>query len=184
MTLPVTLLMGGARKGPISVKAFDPALASPFRMDWLVPLDSVTQDDYTRAVAEKAETILRSARFVEMNHQSEGTDMEIRIWVEAASASACVSITWEPGQGRFGFHLLDESLRERLGCVVFEGVPSVTAEASLSQADLILEAAMRAVLEAERNSDATELAERVRHATKTRRVPVVEGPVADSGVEP
>lgn len=168
----------------IPVKAFDPALASPFRMEWLVPLDSVTQDDYTRAVAEKAETILRSARFVEMNHQATGADMEIRLWVEAASGSACVSVTWEPGQARFGFHLLDETLRERLGCVVFEEVPSVTAEASVSQADLILEAAMRAVLEAERHADATELAERVRHATKTRRVPVAEGPAADSGVEP
>lgn len=125
----------------------DPAMASLFRVEWLVDLDETTQDDYTRAVAEKADGLLRSARFVSEQQIAGPHDVEVRVWVEAALGNACVSVTWEPGPQRFGFHLLDESLTERLACVVFDKLPCVDASESLSQADLILGAAMRALEE-------------------------------------
>ena len=121
----------------------DPTLASLFRMDWLVPLDATSEDDYTRAVAEKAGVMLESARF--MATQETPRDMEVRVWVEAACSNACVSITWEPGVQRFGFYLLDESLQERLACVMFDELPCVDAVESEAQADRILAAALRDV---------------------------------------
>jgi hypothetical protein len=116
----------------------DPTLSSLFRMEWLAALDATTRDDHTRAVAERAEAILRGALFVQENRGA--ADVEVRVWVEGACGSACVSITWEPGPARFGVHLLDESLRERLACVVFETLPCVTASQSASQLDSLLEA--------------------------------------------
>ncbi|MFA5862671.1 MAG: hypothetical protein WDA16_13350 [Candidatus Thermoplasmatota archaeon] len=132
------------------VKRFDPVLTSPFHMEWLVPLDATTEDDYTRAIAEKAEAILRSARFMSALHADDPTDLEVRLWVEAAQANGCVSITWEPGVQRFGFHLLDESLRERLGCIVFDALPCVGASESLTQAQEVMDAALEAMANAER----------------------------------
>jgi hypothetical protein len=132
----------------------DPARASLFRMEWLVPLDTTTEDDLTRAVAEKASVIIDSALF--MTRQETPRDMEVRVWVEAACASGCVSITWEPGSQRFGFHLLDETLHERLACIVFDALPCVDAVESVAQAGLVLEAATR-------------------EAGATRRVPVKGG---------
>ncbi|HET6405566.1 MAG TPA: hypothetical protein VFH78_13055 [Candidatus Thermoplasmatota archaeon] len=163
---------------------FDPALASPFRVDWLVPLDSVTQDDYTRAIAEKAEAILRSARFIASHQGATPTDMEVRVWIEAATSPACVSVTWEPGFHAFGFHLLDESLRERLGAIVFREFPCIDGDTSDQQADDILRAALSAIREAEERATPAELAERVRASEKTVRVPVVEPRSFDHGVEP
>lgn len=145
----------------------DPARTGMFRVDWLVPLDATTQDDYSRAIAEKAAALLRSAEFVSAQQLAGPHDVEVRVWVEAAVANGCVSITWEPGEEKFGFHLLDESLKERLGCVVFEGVPCVDGGESLEQADLILDAAMRAVLASD---DAESVAARVRDATHFRVV--------------
>jgi len=128
----------------VRVKRFDPVLASPFRMDWLAPLDATTQDDYTRAVAEKAEALLRSARFMDAQRASEpGLDLEVRLWVEAACGNACVSITWEPGAQAFGFHLLDDSLRDRLACIVFDALPCVDARESDRQLDSLVEAMRR-----------------------------------------
>lgn len=168
------------------MKAFDPATASAFRLEWLVPLDATATDDYTRAVAEKADVLLRAARFIDMQHLSGGHDVEVRIWVEAAHGPACVSVTWEPGPGRYGFHLLDETLRERLGCIVFEDLPCVNAEESLGQADKILDAAFRALAEsaARAGADLPAWADDVRHAVRSVRVPVQEGPVADTGIDP
>ena len=166
------------------VKAFDPTLAGAFRMDWLVALDATTQDDYTRAVAEKADVLLRSARFIDMQHLSGDHDVEVRVWVEAATGPACVSITWEPGPGLYGFHLLDETLKERLGCIVFEDVPCVSAEESASQADRIMDAALRALLEATaRGQTPLDWADDVRHAMQATRVPVKEGPRAEPGTD-
>jgi hypothetical protein len=125
----------------------EPAMTSLFRVEWLADLDETTQDDYTRAVAERADVLLRSARFMSEQHLAGPHDVEVRVWVEAALGSACVSVTWEPGVRRFGFHLLDETLTERLACVVFDDLPCVDASESLSQADLILNAAMRALEE-------------------------------------
>src|SRR5438067_9308018 len=102
-------------------------MASPFHMEWLAPLDVTTEDDYARAVAEKSEAILRAARFMTALRAEEPTDVEVRVWVEAACGSACVSVTWEPGPRRYGFHLLDDALRERLACIVFEALPCVDA---------------------------------------------------------
>lgn len=149
------------------MRAFDPALSSPFRIEWLVPLEPGEEDDFGRAVAEKAEPVLRAARFLAEQANAQGVDLEIRVWVQAARASACLSITWEPGAQAFGFHLLDESLRERLAVVVFEDLPCVDAEESLGQADHVLEAALASLVE----------------ARGSVRVPVVERAV-DSGVEP
>lgn len=134
---------------------FDPALASPFHVDWLVPLDDVTEDDYSRAVAERAVSILRAARYMDAQRMGDDPcDIEVRLWVEAACGSACVSITWEPGVAKFGFHLLDETLRDRLACIVFHDVPSVDADESARQgADLA----------------------RALGAQPTRRLPVAEG---------
>lgn len=165
-----------------SVKAFDPNTASPFRVDWLVPMDDVTADDYTRAIAEKADAILRSARFIAHNQGATPTDMEIRVWVEAATSPACISITWEPGFHAFGFHLLDETLRDRLAAVVFRDLPCIDGEASDQQADDILRAALRAITEAE-GRDAMQIADRLRAVEKTVRVPVIDHAV-DPGVEP
>lgn len=151
------------------MKAFDPALASPFRVDWLAPLDQVSQDDYTRAIAEKAEAILRGARFVMEQQEGTHTDIEIRVWVEAAIAPGCVSITWEPGVRAFGFHLLDDSLRDRLAAIVFRDLPCVDGVASDQQAEQILRAALAAIREAEEEP--------------TIRIPVLEGPV-DPGIDP
>lgn len=164
------------------MKAFDPALASPFRLEWLVPMDATTEDDYTRAIAEKALPILRSARFMSAQQAGEPVDMEVRVWVQAACASACVSITWEPGLQSFGFHLLDESLRERLAVIVFHELPCVDADASAQQQDDVLRAALRALKEAEGRAP-SELAHAVREAEKSIRIPVLEGP-ADSGIDP
>lgn len=151
------------------MKPFDPALASPFHMEWLVPADQVSQDDLTRAVAEKAEAILRSARFIGQHQQGDRTDMEVRVWIEAAHGPACVSITWEPGYHAFGFHVLDESLRERLACVVFHELPCIRAETSASQAESILRATLAAIREAEED---------------TVRVPVIETTRRDVGIDP
>jgi hypothetical protein len=168
-----------------SMKAFDSTTAGAFRMDWLVPLDATTRDDYTRAVAEKADVLLRSAKFIDMQHLGGGHDVEIRVWVEAANGPACVSITWEPGPGLYGFHLLDETLKERLACVVFEDVPCVTADESDRQADRILDAALRALMDATaKGRTPPEWAEEMRHALQATRVPVAEGPHAEPGVEP
>jgi hypothetical protein len=125
----------------------EPAMASLFRVEWLTDLDETTQDDYTRAVAEKADVLLRSARFMSEQHLAGPHDVEVRVWVEAALGNACVSVTWEPGPQRFGFHLLDESLTERIACVVFDDLPCVDASESRSQADLFLRAALRALEE-------------------------------------
>lgn len=164
------------------MKAFDPTLAGAFHVDWLAPLDRITQDDFARAVAEKADVLLRAAKFIDMQHLSGGHDVEVRVWVEAASGPACVSITWEPGPGRYGFHLLDETLKERLGCVVFHDLPCVDAAESLGQADAILDAAVRALTEAAaRSGDVPTWADEVRHAIRAVRVPVEEGPKADEG---
>jgi hypothetical protein len=150
------------------VKPFDPALASAFRIEWLVECDQVTQDDLSRAIAEKAEPILRAARFIHAHQGADRTDMEIRVWVEAAVGPACVSITWEPGIQAFGFHLLDDSLRDRLAVVVFSDLPCVDADASEMEVSAIL-AAMH---------EAAELAE-----TRTVRVPVIEKNPVDTGVD-
>ena len=160
------------------MKAFDPSLASPFRIEWLTPLDAVTQDDYSRAIAEKAEPILRAARFIHAHQGKERTDMEIRVWVEAAVGSACVSVTWEPGPQRYGFHLLDETLRDRLACIVFHALPCVDAEESLQQADRVLDAALFAMTDA-RGADLEAIADAIRNAkhdlgTDYVRVPVKE----------
>src|SRR5439155_17489784 len=100
-----------------------------------VPLDATSEDDYTRAVAEKADALLRAAQFV-----GSSSDHEVRIWIEAAAASACVSVTHEPGARSFGFYLLDESLTERLACVVFDDLPCVGARESEAQLGAILDA--------------------------------------------
>lgn len=122
------------------MKRLDPILASPFHLEWLEELDATTQDDFARAVAEKAEAILRSARFMSALRAEDPTDLEVRLWVEGACGSACVSITWEPGPARFAFHLLDETLRERLACVVFDAFPCVRAAESRGQAAALLDA--------------------------------------------
>ena len=161
------------------MKSLDPAMASEFRMDWLVPLDRTTQDDYTRAVAEKADVILRSAQFLGLQHELTGTDLEVRVWVEAAVSHACLSITWEPGDQRFGFYLLDESLRERLATVVFHAIPCVRGEDSLRQADRVLDAALDALRHSPENEDAYDRLQRIRDAMHTVRVPVMDGKAAD-----
>lgn len=153
------------------MKRADPTLLSPFHMEWLVPMDATTGDDYTRAVAEKADVILRSARFMATQHLDGAHDIEVRVWVEAAVANACVSITWEPGVQRFGFHLLDGSLRERLGCVVFDAVPCIDASQSEAQSAAIMDAMLRAMADQKKRSVA-EIADAVRDADRTRRVPV------------
>lgn len=166
------------------MKPFDPALASPFRVEWLVPMDASTKDDFERAVAEKAPAILRSARFMATQVAGdEAVDLEVRLWISAANGPGCVSITWEPGFHAYGFHLLDETLRERLAVIVFTDLPCVDADASLQQADDILRAALTAIRDAERRQTPAEMAERIREAQRSRRVPVVEGPV-DTGVDP
>ena len=164
------------------MKAFDPSLASPFRLEWLVPMDALTMDDYSRAVAEKAEAILRSARFIAGHQTATPTDIEVRVWVEAATAPGCVSITWEPGFHAFGFHLLDETLKERLACIVFRDHPCIDAEASDAQADDILRAAFSSLRDGEAR-DATAMADRMREAERTVRIPVVDHTV-DPGIEP
>lgn len=160
-------------------------MASTFHLDWLVPVDKTTRDDHERAVAEKSEVILRSAQFLGIQNETTGTDLEVRVWVEAAIANACVSITWEPGEAKFGFYLLDESLRERLACVVFDAVPSIEGEASLEQADRILDAALAAIREMPEEVDAHEKLMRVRDALNppSVRVPIREGPRPEPGHE-
>lgn len=157
------------------MKGLDKTMASLFHMDWLVPMDATTEDDYTRAVAEKADVLLKSARFMTEQRPIGGTgrdvDLEVRVWVEAAVSNACVSITWEPGPQRFGFHLLDESLRERLACIVFHEVPSIDASQSFAESDAILDAAFHA-LHASRQAELARVADAVREAGRARRVPV------------
>ena len=154
-------------------KAFDSAMSSPFHVEWLVAMDDTSADDYARAVAEKAEVLLHSARFIDLQRVGGQADLEVRVWVEAACGNACVSITYEPGPGLYGFHVLDETLRERLGCVVFDAVPCVTARESVDQADRLLDAALEALAEAQaREKSATAWADEMRHARKSVRVPV------------
>lgn len=158
----------------------DPTLASPFRLDWLVDVDATTEDDYGRAVAEKAEVLLRSAQFLDLQRQTASADLEVRVWIEAACGPACVSITYEPGVGRHAFHVLDETLRERLACVVFDAIPCVDGAESDAQAGKILDAAMRALQDAQkRGTSLEEWADAVRES-KTRRVNVQEGPRPDA----
>lgn len=151
-----------------AMKPLDPALASPFRIEWLVETDALLQDDYGRAIAEKAEAILRAARFLQEQRGATPTDMEIRVWVEAAMAPGCVSITWEPGFQAFGFHLLDETLKERVAVIVFRDLPCVDADASDGQIADIL---------------ATLAAMAASPSANTVRVPVVERRPVDPGVE-
>lgn len=153
----------------------DPTLASPFRVQWLVPLDALAQDDLTRAVAEKADTILRSAQFLGLQRETAGADLEIRVWVEGAQGPACVAITWEPGVARFAFHLLDETLRERIAVVVFDAIRCVDAGESVAQADRLLDAALEALAHAPAGSEAREWLERIREARSSVRVPVEDG---------
>lgn len=150
------------------MKSLDPALTSPFRIEWLVETDALMQDDYGRAIAEKAEPILRAARFLQEQRGVTPTDMEIRVWVEAAMAPGCVSITWEPGFHAFGFHLLDETLKERVAVIVFRDLPCVDADASDGQIANIL-ATLAAIAESP--------------SANTVRVPVVERRPVDPGVE-
>lgn len=179
--LPAALPKGPAQSPVVPVKrSLDPAMSSTFHMDWLVPLDQTTQDDYTRAVAEKADVILRSGQFLGIQHETTGTDLEVRVWVEAALANACVSITWEPGEQRFGFYLLDESLRERLACVVFHEIPCIEGEQSELQADRILAAALEAVRNAAEGADALDHAQALRDSMRSVRIPVLEGPRPDA----
>ena len=112
---------------------------SLFRMEWLVPVDSRSQVVLTRAVAEKADAILRGAQFV-----GDASDHEVRVWVDGAAESACLSIVFEPGARAHGFYLLDESLTERLACVVFEDLRCIGAEESERQLDALLDAVRRA----------------------------------------
>lgn len=162
------------------MKTFDARLASPFRVDWIETLDAVTQDDYARAVAEKAEVLLRSAEFLDLQRATAHADLEVRVWIEAACGPACVSITYEPGQQRYGFYVLDETLRERLGCVVFEDIPCVDARESSLQADRVLAAAIKAMREAQGNSPLPSgWADAVRDSARTFRLTVEEGPKPD-----
>lgn len=158
------------------MNAFDPSLASPFHVDWIAPLDERTEDDYARAVAEKAEALLRGAQFVSRHRDAWHTDTEVRVWVEAACGSACVAVTWEPGARRFGFYLLDETLRERLACIVFHDLPCVDADAHFAQG-AALDAAARTLRGGTRD-DRTTLP-----PMGAVRVQVEEGP-QDAGVEP
>lgn len=160
------------------MKRLDPTLASMFHMDWLVPLDVTTEDDYTRAIAEKADVLLQSARFMATHLATGKVDMEVRVWVEAAVGSACVSITWEPGPQRYGFHLLDETLKERLACIVFHALPCVDAEESLQQVDRILDAALSAMTEA-RGADLDAIADAIRNAKNDPGADYVRVPVKE-----
>ena len=108
---------------------------SLFHVEWLVPLDVTGQDDLTRAVAEKADALLRAAAFIGRDAQQ-----EVRVWVDAAAASACVSVTFEPRSDRHGFYLLDDTLTQRLACVVFDDVASIGAPESEQQLVAILDA--------------------------------------------
>lgn len=148
-------------------KAFDPALASPFRIEWLVPTDETTADDFARAVAEKAPNLLRAARYMAAEQGADHVDVEVRMWIEAAVAPACVSITWEPGAQCFAFHVLDESLRDRLAVIVFEDLPCIDADASLGQEEDIFRAALEAVRTQEAR-DAADIAQRIREATRSK----------------
>ena len=141
-----------------------------FHMDWLVPLDATTEDDHTRAVAEKADALLASARFMgEQRLAAPGLDAEVRVWVEAACGNACVSITWEPGVERYAFHLLDETLKERLACVVFHAIPCVDAEESLGQSQRLLDAALFAMSKVEKRNLAA-VSEAIRNSPGAVRV--------------
>lgn len=108
---------------------------SLFHMEWLVPVAPTEADDHTRAVAEKADALLRAAAFI-----AKDATQEVRVWIEAACESACVSVTFEPGAQAYAFHVLDESLRERIACVVFDDLPCIGARDSTDQLDLVLEA--------------------------------------------
>lgn len=143
----------------------DPTLSSPFRIEWLEPVEPADEDDFGRAVAEKAEAILQAATFMASQQRpGDRTDMEIRVWVQGARASACVSITWEPGAQAFGFYVLDESLRDRMAVLVFDALPCMSADETLGQAGEILAAALE--------------------STKSIRIPVLEGPAVDPGIDP
>ncbi|GEM_PF-4490486 len=167
------------------MKAFDERFASPFRVDWIAAVGAPAEDDYARAVAEKADVLLRSAAFLDLQRATAGADLEVRVWIEAACGSACVSVTWEPGARRHGFYLLDETLRERLGCVVFDGVPCVDAAESQAQGDRILGAALRAMREAHQAGAPAEAWKgAIEEATSSVRVPVSEGTDVDLGVDP
>ncbi|MEA3198925.1 MAG: hypothetical protein QOE90_353 [Thermoplasmata archaeon] len=163
------------------MKAFDARTAAPFRLDWIESLDATTRDDYARAIAEKADVLLRGAQFLDLQRDTAQTEVEVRVWVEAACGSACVSITWEPRPGRYGFYLLDETLRERLACVVFEGVPCVDAPESAEQADRVLAAALKAMRDAQRAGEGPAAwADAVRDSERPFRVPVQDGPKPES----
>jgi hypothetical protein len=167
------------------MKTFDARFASPFRVDWLVPMDAVSQDDLARAVAEKAEVLLRGAEFVDLQRDTATSDVEVRVWIEAACGPACVSVTWEPGIARYGFYLLDEGLQERLGCIVFEDVPCVDGPASEAQADLVLNAALGALRAAQiRGEEPDGWVDAFQSAEKAFRVPIAEGPKPDLGIDP
>ena len=167
------------------MKPFDSTVAHAFRMDWIAPMDRVNQDDYSRAVAEKAEVLLRSAQFLDLQRGTGATDLEVRVWIEAACGPACVSITFEPGAKRHGFYLLDETLRERLGCIVFEGIACVDASQSEAQGARILDEAIRALRASQRAGfGPIDWAAAMRDHEQSIRVPVLDGPRPDGRIEP
>lgn len=108
---------------------------SQFHLEWLVPVAPTEADDHARAVADKADALLRAAAFIDGD-----ATHEVRVWIEAACESACVSVTFEPGARAYAFHVLDESLQERLACVVFDDLPCVGAQESSGQLGSILDA--------------------------------------------
>ncbi len=104
-------------------------------VQWLVATDPDFVAQTERAIRAKAPAILRAAAFVSAENK-EGHDAEARVWAGAV----CVSVTWEPGAASYGFHVLDETLRERLACILFPGVPCVDSEGSAREVEVMLDA--------------------------------------------
>ncbi len=117
-----------------------------FELDWLVPLPD--GDAYMAAIAGKAQALLSAVRYVENAHHA-GHDSEVRVWLNPDAVGGCITVAWEPGLAKFGIHLLDESLRERLACIVLHDVPCVDASATLGGRPAPLPAEMRIVRQAD-----------------------------------
>ena len=139
MTEPSPLKPNPARAGPS-----DRFLASPFRIDWLNPaLSRNERDDLERAVAAKAASILRSARFASLLHERAETEIEVKVWLETGFDPAHVAVYVEPRLKKHYFLVMDAHGRERLGAVVFDAVPSVTGDEVRAETRLFMEAIER-----------------------------------------
>lgn len=130
---------------PMRAFESDEYLKSGFRVEWLDPEAGTTvRDDLERAVAEKATHVLRAAKAAHEAFHEDGTELEVRVWLETATWPAFVQVQVDPRRGKHYFIVMDAQGSERLAAVVFDRVPSLTAHDLREESRLFFDAVKEA----------------------------------------